>query len=36
MELSIIDFIVFLVFIVGILLFGCSFYLKNKNATDYT
>lgn len=36
MELSIFDYIVFLVFIVGILSFGCSFFLKNKDANDYT
>ena len=36
MGLSIFDYIVFLVFIVGILFFGCSFFRKNKNADDYT
>lgn len=36
MELSIVDFIVFFVFIAGTLLFGCSFFSKNRNSAEYT
>ena len=36
MELSILDFIVFFVFMAGTLLFGCSFFFKNKNSSEYT
>lgn len=34
MELTIIDFIVFFVFVVGVALFGCSFYRKSSKGTD--
>lgn len=36
MELSIVDFIVFFVFMAGTLLFGCSFFSKNRNSSEYT
>lgn len=36
MELSIFDFIVFFVFMTGILLFGCSFFSWNRNSSEYT
>lgn len=36
MELSSIDFIVFFAFIAGTLLFGCSFFSKNRNSAEYT
>lgn len=36
MELSIIDLIVFFVFMAGTLLFGCSFFSKNRNSNEYT
>lgn len=36
MELSVLDFIVFFAFIGGTLLFGCSFFSKNRDANEYT
>ncbi|MCD7937544.1 MAG: sodium:solute symporter [Tannerellaceae bacterium] len=36
MELSILDFIIFFIFIAGTILFGCSFFSKNRDADDYT
>ncbi|WP_304248974.1 sodium:solute symporter [Parabacteroides gordonii] len=36
MELSILDFIVFFAFMAGTLLFGCSFFSKNRNSNEYT
>lgn len=36
MELSIIDIIVLFVFIAGTLMFGCSFFSKNRSSDEYT
>lgn len=36
MEITILDFIVFFAFIIGTILFGVSFYRKNKNPDEYT
>lgn len=36
MEITILDFIIFFLFITGTILFGVSFFSKNKNANDYT
>lgn len=36
MEITIFDFIIFVLFIVGTILFGVSFFSKNRNANDYT
>jgi SSS family solute:Na+ symporter len=36
MEIAIVDYIVFFAFIAGTILFGVSFYSKNKSAKDYT
>lgn len=35
-ELSILDFIVFFAFIAGTMLFGCSFFSKNRSSNEYT
>ncbi|MDR1981269.1 MAG: sodium:solute symporter, partial [Tannerellaceae bacterium] len=34
--MGIVDYIVFFAFIIGTILFGVSFYSKNKNAKEYT
>jgi solute:Na+ symporter, SSS family len=34
--MPIIDLLVFLVYMIGIVLFGCSFFYKNRNADQYT
>ena len=36
MQIPTIDLIVFLVYIIGTLLFGCSFYFRNKSADSFT
>lgn len=36
MEITILDFIVFFVFIAGTIIFGASFYSKNRSSDDYT
>lgn len=36
MELSILDFIVFFVFMAGTLLFGCSFFSRSRDSSEYT
>lgn len=36
MNMPILDLCVFLIYMLGILLFGCSFYFKNKSAASYT
>ena len=37
MELTLLDYIVFFVFVVGVMLLGCSFYLKSrKGASAFT
>jgi len=36
MELTVLDFIIFFVFIAGTILFGVSFYSKNRNSDEYT
>lgn len=36
MALSILDFIVFFAFMAGTLLFGCSFFSKNRDSAEYT
>ena len=36
MKLPVIDFIVFLVYMVGIVVFGSTFFAKNRNANQYT
>ncbi|MDR3365605.1 MAG: sodium/solute symporter [Prevotellaceae bacterium] len=36
MDLSVADYIVFFVFTVGIVLFGCSFYFRNRSAEAFT
>jgi solute:Na+ symporter, SSS family len=34
--MSIIDFIVFAVYLIGIILFGISFYKKDRTSADYS
>ena len=36
MNLPFIDLLVFLVYMTGIVLFGCSFFLKNRSSDQYT
>lgn len=36
MKLPVIDLVVFLVYMVGIVFFGCSFFVKNRDATQFT
>lgn len=36
MELPLLDIVVFLVYIIGIVLFGASFFFRNRSASDYT
>ncbi len=36
MNMPVLDLCVFLIYMLGIILFGCSFYFKNKSADSYT
>lgn len=36
MKLSVIDLVIFLIFMLGTFLFGCSFFQKKRNSGDYT